>query len=102
MCRAMSPSIVYAAAGDQALLHSHATMPPIRIVQSATARRLCCGTTSAGLLQKKGVPDVVHADGTGSAEEEHLGWQSLLTFFYAGPYWSDAHQLQKIFKDKII
>lgn len=32
-------------------VHSQAMMPPIRIVQSATARFLCCGTTSAGLLR---------------------------------------------------
>lgn len=30
---------------------SHTMMPPISTAQSATARRLCCGTTSAGLLQ---------------------------------------------------
>ena len=31
---------------------SHTTMPPISTAQSATARRLCCGTTSAGLLPR--------------------------------------------------
>lgn len=54
------PFIWHRVVSSRQSLHSQAMMPTISTVQSATARRLCCGTTSAGLLRE-------------SARRRHIG-----------------------------